>query len=157
MAVRLTFEIFGDVQLDRTLARFEEAPQDARPLWEALADRFAAGERRQFRTEGGWASGGWPALSPAYGAWKSRHYPGARILHREGELEASLTSRPLGVEVIEPGFMVLGSGVEYGRYHQSGGGNLPQRRPVELTGNQRTEWVRLMQRFIVYGHLGGHR
>lgn len=157
MAVRLKFDFLGDTQLDRTLARFEEAPQDARPLWDALADRFVTSARSQFRTEGAYASGGWAPLSPAYGAWKARHYPGAGILHRDGDLERSVTSRPIDVEVIEPGFMVLGTGVEYATYHQHGTDRMPQRRIIELTENQRREWVRLMQRFIQYGHLGGHR
>lgn len=150
MAVRITLEFYGDVQLDRTLARFE-AVEDARPAWEVLAERFARLERRQFATEGRAASGGWPALSPDYAAWKARHYPGKPILEREGDLKASLTSRPFGVEVLEPAFMVVGSDVEYGRYHQHGGGNLPQRRPVELPESERRTWARILQRFIVTG------
>lgn len=148
----MRFTFYGDVQLDRTLARFE-AVEDARPAWEVLAQRFGALERRQFATEGAYASGGWPALSPTYGAWKAKHYPGAKILHREGDLEASLTERPFGVEVIEPGFMVVGSDVAHGAYHQQGDG-VPRRRPVEFPEAERREWVKVLQELIVKGRVG---
>lgn len=151
MAMRFTFAVEGETQVDRTLARFAENIGDARPVWEALADRFAKVEARQFDSEGGYGSGGWPALSPAYAAWKARHYPGKPILERTGALRASLTERPFGIEVIEHGSMTLGSGIDYGKYHQAGGDHLPQRRPVELPEGERRAWVRLIQRFIVTG------
>lgn len=150
MPVTLHFEFYGDVQLKRTLDRFAENVADARPAWEAIAERFVHVERRQFATEGGAFSGGWAPLSPNYAAWKARHYPGRPILVREDELRASLTKRPLGVEVIEPGFMLIGSAVPHGRYHQRGQG-VPRRRPVELDEAERRAWVKVVQRFIVTG------
>ena len=152
-AVRFTFTVEGETQIDRTLARFHENVTDARPLWEELADKFARAEVRQFNSEGGYGSGGWPALSPRYAAWKAHHYPGKPILEREGALRKSLTKRPFGVEVIEPGFMVVGSGIDYGKYHQAGAGRLPRRRPVELPESTRRSWIRLIQRFIVTGYV----
>lgn len=149
--LRLTFTIEGDTQLDRTLARFADNLGDASQLWDALADRFASVEARQFASEGAYASGGWPALSPAYAAWKARHYPGKPILERTGDLKDSLTSRPFGIEVITPRSMTLGSGVSYHKFHQQGAGALPQRRPVELPESERRHWARLMQRFVVTG------
>lgn len=153
MAVRFRLSFYGDTQLDRTLARFASAIADARPLWEKLANRFAAIERRQFASEGAYGSGGWAALSPNYAAWKSRHYPGKPILERDGDLKRSLTRRPFGVEVLEPHAMTVGSDIDYGRYHQHGGGNLPRRRPVEFPESERREWVRLIQRYIVTGNV----
>lgn len=147
----MTLSFYGDAQLDRTLARFADNIGDARPAWEVLAERFRRLEVRQFATEGRAASGGWPALSPTYAAWKARHYPGKPILEREGDLKRSLTRRPFGVEVLEATFMVVGSDVERGRYHQHGGGRLPQRRPVELPEAERRTWARVLQRFIVTG------
>lgn len=149
--MRFTFAVEGEAQVDRTLARFADNVGDATPVWNKLADRFATVERRQFDSEGAYGSGGWPALSPKYAAWKARHFPGAPILVRSGELRDSLTERPFGIEVIQPGSMTIGSGTEYGRYHQGGAGNNPQRRPVELPENERREWVSMIQRFIVTG------
>ena len=155
MAVELRFAVFGDDQVVRTIDRVEEAAADMRPVWEVLADRFVHLERRQFATEGTY-SGGWAPLSPRYAAWKARAYPGKTILRRTDELWRSLTEGP-EVRIIEPAFMVLGSAVDYGAYHQKGGPNLPQRRPVELSENERREWVRIMQRYIVTGSVGAAR
>lgn len=150
-ALRLRLEFLGEVQLDRTLARFAAGLDDARPVWEKLARRFGVLNRAQFASEGATGSGGWQALSPDYAEWKARHYPGKPILERTGDLKRSLTRRPYGVEVLERRFMVLGSDVEYGPYHQAGGDRLPQRRPVELPERERREWVRILQRFVVTG------
>lgn len=151
MPTVIRFAFYGDVQLERTIDRTLDALDDASPAWEVIADSFARAERKQFRTEGGYASGGWPALSPKYAAWKARHYPGQPILVRTGDLRRSLTERPFGIEVIEPGRMRIGSDVDYGGYHQHGGGSLPRRRPVELPETLRRGWVKTIQRFIVTG------
>lgn len=149
--MRFTFTVEGETQIDRTLTRFHENASDASPLWDALANRFATVERRQFASEGAYGSGGWRALSPSYAAWKARHYPGKPILERSGDLKDSLTRRPFGIEAITPKSLTVGSGIDYGRFHQAGAGNLPQRRPVELPEAERRAWVRLIQRFIVTG------
>lgn len=151
-ALRLTLSFFGETQLDRTLARFSDRARDARPAWEALADRFGALERAQFASEGRY-SGGWAPLSPRYGEWKAEHYPGLPILELSGDLKASLTSRPFGVEIIEPGFMAIGSDVDYGRWHQEGTDRMPRRRPVEFPDSERRAWIKLLQRFIVTGEV----
>lgn len=153
MAVRFTFSFEGEVQFDRTLARMADDVQDLSPVWEKLAARFAALETRQFGSEGSYASGGWAALSPAYAAWKAANYPGRRILERTGALKASLTSRPFGVEVIEAKSAAFGSGIDYGKFHQAGGGNLPQRRPVELPESERRLWANLIQRYVITGQV----
>lgn len=146
---RISFDFHGDQQLDRTLARFSDRAQDATPAWDRMADSFEQLNRRQFQASGRAASGGWAPLSPAYAAWKSRHYPGRPILVRTGELRESLTRRPFGVEVIRPGSMEIGTAVPYARFHQQGGPGLPRRRPVELTERARREWVKILQHHLV--------
>lgn len=150
MPTRLSFSFYGDQQIDRTLADIDDRVTDLRPLWDTLADRFAALEQRQFSSEGAYGSGGWTALSPRYAVWKARHYPGKTILRRTDELYASLTERPLGIEIIEARFAVFGSDVPHGGYHQKGDG-VPQRRPVELPETERIEWARAAQRFLMTG------
>ena len=151
MPTRIAFDFYGDVQLERTIDRTIDRAEDASPAWEAIANSLVRAERRQFATEGGYASGGRAPLSPAYAAWKARHYPGKPILERTGRLKASLTERPLGVEVIRPHSAILGSHVPYGLHHQRGGGRPPPRRPVELPESIRREWVKIVQRWIVTG------
>lgn len=153
MAALLELSFHGDTQLQRTLADRAERVEDARPLWNHLADRFARLERRQFASEGAYGSGGWDPLSPRYAAWKAANYPGQTILRRDDHLFRSLTSRPFGVEVIEPDHMVVGTDVEYAGFHQRGDG-VPQRRPVELPEVERQAWLRDLQRFLVTGRVG---
>lgn len=148
MPVSLHLELGGDVQLHRTLERFTEAVGDMRPAWGAIRDRFVAMERRQFETEGAYASGGWSPLSPRYADWKAAHYPGKTILRRTDELFASLTEGP-AVYVAESSFMVIGTDVEYAAFHQRGGPNLPQRRPIELPESERDAWAQIMQNHIM--------
>jgi phage gpG-like protein len=153
MPLRLSLEVFGEKVIDRTLADLADRGTDLSPAFEAVADEFIEAERRQFATEGGFGSGGWAPLSPAYGAWKARHYPGKPILQREGDLWRSLTQGP-AVRVIKSDYLALGSDVEYGKYHQAGDG-VPRRRPVELPESTRRTMVKLMQRFVVTGRARG--
>lgn len=153
MPTRLTFTFYGDTQVDRTIDRMLADVADLRPVWEVLAGRFVTMEQRQFATEGQYGSGGWAPLSPRYAAWKAEHYPGKTILRRTDDLYRSLTSRPLGVEVIEPRYMILGSAVPYGAFHQHGTGRMPRRRPVEFPESERREWVKVLQRFLVTGEV----
>lgn len=148
MPVAIRLELGGDVQLHRTLERFTEAVGDMRPAWGALRDRFVALEKRQFQSEGQAASGGWSPLSPTYAAWKARNYPGKTILRRTDELFESLTEGP-AIFISEPSYMVIGTDVPYAAYHQAGGPNLPQRRPVELPEAERVAWGRVMQNHIM--------
>lgn len=153
MPTRLSFSFYGDQQLDRTLERFELGAADARPAFDAMADSFARAELRQFRSEGGYGSGGWPALSPTYAAWKARHFPGQPILQRTGDLFESLTSRPFPIDVIEPQMAVFGSDVGYGVFHQEGDG-VPMRKPIDLPETLRRRWVKILQRWLMTGRAG---
>lgn len=157
MPTRISFDFFGEAQVNRTLERVALGAEDASPAWEAMAERFVAVERRHFRAEGGdkGTTGTWAPLSPKYAAWKARHYPGKPILRRTDELLRSLTVRPLDVEVILPDRMVIGSLVEYGRYHQAGTDRMPRRRPVDLSDAERREWVKVLQRFLITGQAPG--
>lgn len=143
--IRLSF--YGDVQLDRTLARFQARAVDARPAFEQISESFLRAERKQFASQGEYGSGGWRPLSPSYAAWKAKHYPGKGILVRTGELQKSLTEGPQ-VKVIEPHLMIIGSAVDHGYYHQRGDG-VPQRRPVEIPASLRVRWVKIIQAYLV--------
>lgn len=155
MPVTLTFRVLGEAQVDRTLAGMEAASRDMRGAFETLRDRFLELERRQFATQGGF-SGGWRPLSPRYAEWKAHHYPGKTILRRTDDLWRSLTEGP-DIAIIEPGYMILGTSVEYAQAHQEGAGHLPRRRPVDLPERERREWVKVIQSYIRTGGVFGVR
>lgn len=150
----LSFSFFGEAQLNRTLSRVSIAAQDVTPAWEVIAASFLAAERQQFDSEGEFGSGGWAPLTEPYATWKAQHYPGTKILHRTGRLEESLTDGP-EIRILEPHFMVLGSAVSYGKYLQAGTDRMAQRRPVDLPEALRRSWVKVLQRYLVTGGVGG--
>lgn len=146
--MRIRFDFYGDKQVDRTLARIQDDVNDFTPAWEAMADDFLTAQTAQFASQGATGSGGWAPLSPAYAAWKAARYPGKPILERTGVLKDSLTSRPFGVERIDPRQMAIGSDVEYGLFHQQGTDRMPRRRPVELTEANRRLMVKRGQEHV---------
>ncbi len=156
MAVRISFSIFGETALDRTLVGIQGNARNAEPAFHTLAESFVRAERRQFRTEGAYGSGGWAPLSPRYAEWKERHYPGQPIIQRTGDLYRSLTGgNALHVRVVTGHFLLIGSAVEYGAFHMRPGPHgRPARKPIELTESLRRSWVRTLQRFLVEGERG---
>lgn len=144
MAVHIRFSFFGEEQVDRSLMAFAERSSDLTPAWELIRQRFVAYEQKWFSSEG---DGNWPALSPDYARWKAKHFPGQKILVRTGQLKASLEGPDIAI--MEPSYAVFGTGDPVAAYHQTGGGNLPRRRVIDLDDDERTEWVRVLQRYLV--------
>jgi phage gpG-like protein len=114
-------------RLRRRIAGMRERAADLMPAWDAVADWFAEQERAQFSTEGTRWGQPWAPLKPATIAEKQRlHYP-PNILVRTGELERSLTVRPLSIERLSPRHMMLGTRVPYAQFHQRGTPTIPRR------------------------------
>lgn len=153
MPLRLRLEVFGETIIERTLAGIADNAEDLSPAFEEISDVFVEAERRQFATQGAYGSGGWQPLSPPYAAWKANRYPGKTILRRSDDLWRSLTQGP-AVKVVDRHRLVLGSDVEYGKYHQAGDG-VPRRRPVELPETTRRDMVKILQRFAITGRVRG--
>lgn len=152
--MRIVLDVFGDVQLDRTLLRFADRTDDMTDVLTALADDFLKIERRQFRGEGTF-SAGWAPLTERYARRKATKYPGAKILVAEGDLMASLTKRGArnAVREITRDSLLVGTTDPKARYHQRGTETMAQRRPVELSKGARDRWVRGIQRYYVTGEV----
>lgn len=155
--MRLTIDIFGDVQLDRRMLRFAAKADDFSPAFEDLADDFLKIERRQFATQGG-ASGGWAPLAPSTVRFKARMGYDPRILHRTRVMRRSLTRkgapgavREISAEEMRVGTSVVsddGRNFPYPRAHQFGTARMPRRRVVEFTRADRRRWIKVLQRFL---------
>lgn len=148
--LNVQFEIAGQKQLDRALGVWVGRITDLRGVWDDIRDDFIAGEREQFKTEGGSGSGGWPPLSPVYKAWKDRHYPRRPLLVLNGRLLMSLTNKNNADMVYEKGklSLKLGTKIPYAIYHQTGTSKMPARPPIELTERQKTLWPKLIQEYL---------
>jgi len=150
MAFELTFEVMGDVQLQRSFSRFTEDIKDFTPALEDIYQDFLEGERKQFESEGNTGSGGWAPLSPAYAAWKAQNFPGAPIMVRTGLLKESLLgNNPWSVKDIQPLGATFGTRIPYAAYHQTGTRKMPARPLVQLTEDQKTRWTKIIHRWLV--------
>jgi phage gpG-like protein len=154
----IELELAGDVQLRRELLRFRGAVADASPAFEQIA-RGSSGlkgvyslrgiERRQFQSQGAFASAGWAPLAPSTVRAKARRGLDPRILHATGRLAASLSGGAGRVEIVSSSQLIFGTSVPYARFHQSGTARMPRRRPIELREQDRRAIVRTLQRYLV--------
>lgn len=149
--LNISFEVYGVKELDRALGVMAANVKDLRAVWPRIRQDFIEGQREQFETEGDASGGRWPALSPAYKAWKDIHYPGKPILQRTGRLFDSLTRTGDADAIYEPGLLglTMGSKVRYGGYHMVGTDIMPPRPPIRLTSGQAHRWVQYIQEHIV--------
>lgn len=65
---------------------------DLRTFWPKLVPLFIGWVSATFDSEGAFIGDPWAELSEPYGSWKSLHYPGKRILSREGYLRRAATT-----------------------------------------------------------------
>lgn len=155
---RLQLSIDGDQLVDVALPRFREQLTDLREFFvRYAAPKLYRDIGRNFDTEGQFSDPGtgWAPLSPGYAAWKERHYPGRRILHRTGALETSLTFD--GEKPGDGGFfevsrtaLVFGTRIKYARHHQRPSGRRPpQRRILFFMSGASETFGRLLHLFAV--------
>lgn len=152
--MKVDFEVFGDQQLSRELVRWGDRADDLSPAFEAFADGVVAIERKQFGSQGRYASGGWARLQPTTLAAKAAAGLDPRILHATLRLRKSLTSKSHADHVRDIGRdeVFVGTSVPYARYHQQGRG-VKRRRPVELTARDRRNAVKTIQLWLARGEV----
>lgn len=148
------FTAFGEKLVSREILRWGEHVADPVPVWESMFHDIARLETEQFDTEGTF-SGGWAVLADSTVQAKALAGLDPRILHATLDLRKSLTEvgGPGNVHIAEPSFMVFGSDVPYGKYHQTGTTRMPRRRPVDFTSRIRQNLMKKLQRWIVHGEI----
>lgn len=148
--MRLDFEVFGERQVSRDLLRLGNRAGNARPAFDAIADRLEGISAQQFDSQGG-RSRAWAPLADSTRRRKAALGLDHRILHATGELRRSLTGGPGGQRITTLNQIVYGTTVPYAGFHQAGGGHLPRRRVVDLTECDRKEMVQILQRYMLTG------
>lgn len=153
MPAAISFTVFGETQLERTLLRVSSRTLNALPAFEGIESSLENQAEAQFDSEGGRASGGWAPLAPSTIEFKSRAGYPLDILRRTDDLKDSLTrgSSSGAIRQVSPQMLVFGSSIDYGEYHQSGTSKMPRRRPFELTNTDRVGAVRVLQTYIMTG------
>ena len=152
--MRLNLDIYGEEQLERELLRFSAYAGSPQPAFHKIAEDMRHQIGEQFSSEGGRGSGGWAALSEATSHAKAAAGLDPHILQATHTLMHSLTETG-GEHVEEVGddFLLFGSKVGYGRYHQKGTSKMPARKPVDFTELDRRGFVRTLQHYVAEGHL----
>lgn len=156
--MRISIEAFGETELSRELLRFVDRVDDMKPAFDAIHKRFIALEVEQFQTEGSAGpSGAWAPLSQGTIDAKVRAGLPANILQATGRLRDSLTKID-GADAVfrqDKDSAFFGSTVPYGVFHQSRQPRhvLPRRPPVDIPEISKKEWLKVLQGYIVKGHL----
>jgi hypothetical protein len=156
--LQIRWTVAGDVQLSRAFTGLALELEDFRePLGLLADDVIYPAIEEQFRDQG---SPSWPALMPAYAAWKRRKFPGKTILRRTDALYHSLTDRTatgaifrLTPELLEIGTSLqVGTGRKWnlGLIHQKPGtdSNLEPRPPMRLTKAFQTKAIAVFANWI---------
>ena len=152
MPISLQFNAAGFERFTATLARFSDNISDAEPAFQKMADFAGTIFAAQFATRGARMGTKWAPLSPNYAPIKERKYPGMPLMVATGDLRSSLAARPFGIDEVTSKGMVVGTGVPYAKYHQTGGGNLPARPLIgRINPSDRARMVKILQAHIVKG------
>lgn len=156
----LKVEMFGETLLHRSLMRWADAADDMSPAFEQIAGDFRVMSRKQFDSEGAYASGGWAALKPA--TVRARGGLAHPILRSPGggprgggraggDLRRSLTTKGAKGSLTEftRDSITLGTSIPYAKYHQHGTARMAKRRPVEFTEADKKQLVKRIQAHMV--------
>lgn len=149
--VKFRFEVAGEVQFSRALETIGTAPKDLSEPFEFMANEFYDTMSSVFAAEGAFEERTrWQDLSPAYGKWKTRYFPGRKILERSGRMRRSLTVRGDSDSILNIGReeLQIGTKVPYAMKHQTGTRWLPMRKIVELTQAQKLRWVHILHSWL---------
>lgn len=147
-----SYEIENDREFKAALKAASEKVSDLRFAFKEIQRDWFKSNTTIFKLKG---SGLYPPLSPAYKAQKAKTHPNAPIMVRSGRLRDSVSSssgRGNQDSIIQIGksFLILGTKVPYGIYHQSDaprskmplrkflfiGPEAPRTAPSRITGRQ---------------------
>jgi len=147
--IQINVRTYGDRErIGAALVDLKSAAQDLSPAWPAVIEAFRRQEAKLWQTEGASGEHGrWTPLSPNYAERKARLFARRPILYLSGALHDSLTeSGADSIVQFDNRALFIGSdvhspdGYPYGLAHQEGRG-LPQRRAIDPTDKDVSEWV----------------
>jgi phage gpG-like protein len=137
-----SIEIEGREKLSLELGKATDAVSDWSEQWGTVEDWFFEIEETLFQSGGAsGANGKWQKLSPAYEAVKIKKYDTfallAGVMIASERLSKSLT-RKTGDTVIQKSKdeFAIGTSLPYAKPHQTGAGNLPERKVIDPTDAQ---------------------
>lgn len=102
----------------------------------------------------------WPPLSPAYAAWKRRHFPNKSLLVLTGKMKNSLTvnkSRNVIFNRAGGRQLILGTRIKYAKFHQYGTKKMPARPFIKIDQGLVNDWAQEMRKDVEKAMKGSSR
>lgn len=147
--INLGFKVEGQDKLNDALEELELTFKDFRPLFREAAKLFYEFEKQAFEAEGETSAGGeWEELSPLYELIKEQRYPGKTILRRTDALYRSLTQPNArgSIRRVTETELLIGTGIDYALWHQTGTSRMPERPVIALTGQQNRQMAAFLRK-----------
>lgn len=151
MSLELKWEVYGEEELRLGFSRFVDEIKDFGPAFEDIVRLLEQSIVPEiFAQEGARIGESWPALSPAYAAWKGKHYPGRPLLVRTGEMKSSLIGKTgHSIRRKTATSFEYGTNLPYGIFHQLGGQRIPRRKFLGLAADDRIAMGKIMHKYAV--------
>ena len=131
----------------------QERAKNLKPVFNWAKRKLELANAENF-AQAGLPSGGWKPLSPRYGAWKSRNFPGAPILFRSGKLFRSVTSFAAADTTINDTSASFSTSVEFAKFHQYGTSRMPARKVIFEPPRFARELGEEVAQYVVGGEKG---
>jgi hypothetical protein len=149
----INIDVQGDAAIDMHFTRISERSLNLRPAWIAIHADMIRIEKKQFKTQGGFRSGGWKPLADSTVERKERLGLGTEILVATRRLIDSLTNPGHSEHKFVPmkSWMLFGSKVPYVEEQQSGTRFMPARPPIDFNERDREGWLRIIRGWIMDG------
>jgi len=113
-----------------------------------------------FETKGQSIGYKWKPLSPAYAAWKSRHFPGRPLLVLRGPMKRSLTSSSSRNAIFNRTGgrqLILGTRIKYAKFHQYGTSKMAARPMFKVDQGLVNAWAKEMAKDVELAEKGSKR
>jgi len=113
-----------------------------------------------FETKGQSIGYKWKPLSPAYAAWKSRHFPGRPLLVLRGPMKRSLTSSSSRNAIFNRTGgrqLILGTRIKYAKFHQYGTSKMAARPMFKVDQGLVNAWAKEMAKDVELAEKGSTR
>lgn len=110
----ITVKVTGDVETINRLQKLGKSFLNFKLALDKIGEELESYFGNQvFASQGGAIDESWPALSPKYQAWKSKHFPGRGPLIQTGKMQDSFTHRSTA------SYVEVDNSAPYFKYHQS--------------------------------------
>ena len=141
MAKFFSVKVKGEKEIKNTLdltSKYVKSPKVS--LKEAIMFMKDTTEGDVFNTEGSSIGHKWARLTPSYATWKSKRYPGKKILETTGKMRKNFKTKVSSTRA------VLSNPTSYFKYHQLGTRKMKQRLVLTIDSKREREIMKIFEK-----------